>query len=387
MLKTETVGLLDQYKGTREIIRQLDSTNIRILSAMWKYGPRNLLEVSRRIGMPFTSVYHRVARIEAKSKDIVFLVPEVSKLGLVRIVVLAEATPSHEREVTEALKAPNLWRSIGYCEGTFTHASIQLVPLMYVREFKSYIQELANRNLITRFEIIYTGDYVANFPDFEYYDPATSQWRFDWEGWLAVLTKDGTSEIVSDPEDYPVTVDKKDLLIIKELEKDGRKSFSDIAPLIGTTLQGVKYHYDEKLLPSGIAKHFQFKVMPFPIEISAYHEIMLEFNTKKDLEKFCSLVPRLFFVVGEAKVLRRNALMVQTYMLESQLPKMRSFFSEMTRAGILKSYSGVRLDWGSRETQTISYELFDEEKGWVVDFVKCTDEISRLESVEVKAKE
>jgi DNA-binding Lrp family transcriptional regulator len=133
MLKTETVSLLDEYKGIRQIIKHLDPTNIKILSAMWKFGPRNLLEVSRRTGMPFTSVYHRISRIETKSKEIAFLIPQVAKLGMVRIAVLLTARPGCEDEVTEALKTPNLWRSIGFCEGIFTHISIQLVPIKFLR--------------------------------------------------------------------------------------------------------------------------------------------------------------------------------------------------------------------------------------------------------------
>jgi len=390
MLKTETVGLVDQYKfnnrGIREITKQLDSKNIRILSAMWKFGPRNLLEVSRRIGMPFTSVYHRVTKLEVKAHDIAYLIPQVSKLGLVRLDILVAAVRGREREVTEALKAPNLWRSIGLCEGPFTHASVQLVPLRFVGEFRSYIKELANRNLITRFEIICTGDYVSNFPDFEYYDPVASLWRFEWEGWLAALAGGELSEVPSEPDGYATIVDKKDLLIIKELEHDARRSFSDIAPLIDASAQAVKYRYD-KLLASGIVKYFQFKVFAFPIEVTAYHEIMLEFNSENDLKKFFNLVPKLFFIAGVAKVLRRNALMVQTFMIESQVPKMLSFFSEMARIGTLKSYSAVRIDWKSRETQTISFELFDEEKGWTVDLDRCLAELSRLQSAEIKSQE
>jgi DNA-binding Lrp family transcriptional regulator len=390
-LKTEAVGLLDQYsvelsrQGVREITRQMSHANIQILSAMWKHGPRNLLEVSRRTSMPFTSVYHRVARMEERSRELAFLVPAVSKLGMVRVAVLAAASPGYEDEVTRALKAPNLWRTIGFCEGNFTHLSIQLVPVKVLKEFRSYIQQLVDRGLVTNFNILYTADYVPNFPDFDYYTPDEYRWRFDWEGWLASLGEERPSATLDDPESYRVLADKKDLQIIEELEKDGRNSFVNIARIVGMTPQGVKYHYDEKLVPSGIAKHFQIRVLPFPVEVAAYHEIMLEFHSKKDLDKFFALVPKLFFVVGVAKILRRNAVMVQTWMLDSMVPKMFSFFSQMARAGFLKSYSAVRIDYASRHTQTISSELFDDEKGWIVDFEKCTNELAKIEKVKTSS--
>ncbi len=386
-MRTETVSLHDEYKKMQynEIRKQLNEPNIRILSAMWKYGPRNLLEVSRRIGMPFTSVYHRMAKMESKSEEVAFLVPSVSKLGMIRVAVLVTASPGCEEEVTHALKAPNVWRSIGYCEGNFTHISIQLVPVKFLREFRSYIQQMVDGKLITNFNLIYTGEFVPNFPDFNYYDPTNSQWKFDWEGWLGSRGEKSDAVSFDDPDSYPLVVDKKALLIIKELEKDARKSFADIARSIGMTPQGVKYHFDRKIANSGVATHYQLRVIPFPIEVSAYHEIMLEFPNKKDLDQFLSVVPRLFFVVGVAKILRRNAVMVQTWMLQSQLQKMFSFFSQMAKAGFLKSYSAVRIDLRSRQSQTISDELFDDKNGWVVDFEKCSSQLPKVEKVEVSS--
>ena len=389
MLRTESVGLDNEYEYAKKhysrIAKYLDFTNIRIFSAMWKYGPRNLLEVARRTGMPFTSVYHRISKLESRFHEVVWLIPQVSKLGLVRVAVLVAASPGCEEEVTRALKAPNLWRSIGLCEGNFTHASIQLVPVKYLRDFRAYVQQLVDRNLATNFNIIYTGEYIPNFPDFDYYDPKSNTWKFDWEGWDASLAEESQSVSFDDPESYSSTFDKKDMMIIRELETDGRKSFVDIAEATGMTAQAVKYHFDRKLVPSGVATYFLFKLHPFPTEVSASHEIMLEFNSKKDLDKFFSLIPRLFFVMGAAKVLRQNTLMVQTWMLSSQLYRLFGFLSNLAKAGFLKSYSLVRMDRPSRQTQSISDELYDDEKGWNVDFEKCSAELSITERVAVNS--
>ncbi len=368
-----------------QIAKQLNEANIRILAGMWKHGPRNLLEVSRRIGMPFTSVYHRLSKIESESEEVAYLVPSVSKLGMIRVAVLVAASPGCEEEVTRALKAPNIWRSVGFCEATYTHISVQLVPVKSVREFRSYIQQLFEKGLITNFSVIYTGDYVPNFPNFDYYDPAESRWKFDWEGWLARLGEENSPVSFDDPESYELVADKKDLMIIKQLEFNARKSLTEIAKKVGMTAHGVKYHYDTKLTPSGVVNHFQFRIHAFPIEASAYHMTMLEFDSKKDLNEFLSLIPRLFFVIGASKVLRRNAVMVETWMLESQVQKMFSFFSEMARAGFLNSYSAVRMDFRSRQTQTISDELFEDENGWVVDFEKCSSQLPKVEKVEVSS--
>ncbi len=377
MLETEKVHLSEWHRGLREIIKQLDQTNIRILSAMWKFGPRNLLEISRRTGIPFTSVYHRVHKLESKSKRLAILIPPESKLGLMRCAVLVTARSIAEERVTEALKIPNLWRSVNRCEGTFTHFSVQLIPVGSMRQFRIYIKQLLKSNLITDSKIILTGQYVPNFPNFKYYNPALNEWTFPWKSWLTAL-KGKPTRILEDPKDYRNVADKSDMLIVKELEQDARKTFADIAPKLGITLQGVKYHYDRRLVASGIVKYFGFDVWPYPEEVSAYHEILLEFTNSLAMNRFYSLLGELFFVLGAAKVLRQNSLLVRTYMLQRQVSSMFSFFSKMTQRGYLKSYSAVRQDFTERTWQTISYELFDEKKGWTFNIDKCLKQLSNI---------
>ncbi len=376
MLRTERVRLFDR-KGIREIIKQLDRTNIKILSTMWKFGPRNLLEVSRRTGIPFTSVYHRVAKLEAKSNRVAALIPQVSRFGMARVVVLVTSSPGDEERVTAALKMPNVWRSVNRCEGTFTHFSVQTVPYPFLKQFRAYIRRLSELKLITGSKIILTGEYIPNFPDFRYYESASNQWTFHWGRWLAALQKN-PSKRIDDPLNYPMLADRKDLLIVKELEKNARTSFADLAPMLGISLQGVKYHYDKKLVPTGIVKYFGFDVQPYPEEVSAYHEVLLEFTSKRGMNSFFSLVDELFFVLGAAKVLNQNTLLVRTYILQNQVSNMFAFLSEMAKEGMLETYSSIRQDFTRRETQSVSFELFDDEKGWTFDLKQCLSELSKL---------
>lgn len=377
MLRMEKVRLTDWHIRIREITKQLDQTNVKILSAMWKYGPRNLLEVSRRTGIPFTSVYHRVAKLEAKSKRVTSLIPQVSGLGLVRVVVLASAAPGSEDRVTAALKIPNYWRSVNRCEGIFTHFSIQLVPVKFLKHFRKFIKRLQELGLVTKISIIPTGEYIPNFPNFDYYNPTSNEWTFQWARWLAALSKKPT-ERIEDPTSYETLADSKDMVIVKELEKNARKSFAQLAPLLGISLQGVKYHYDKKLVPSGIVKYFGFDVWPYPEEVSAYHEILLNFRNSQDMNRFYCLARKLFFVLGVAKVLHQNALFVRTYILQNRVPSLFAFLSQLALEGRVESYSAVRQNFVERDLQTISYELYDNDTGWNFNLSKYLSELAKL---------
>lgn len=378
-MKTETVRVFDQGAGKiREILKQLDPTNIKILSTMAKVGPRNLLEVSRLTGIPFTTVYHRIAQIESKSKQVVQVLPDVSRLGMTRLMVLVAAKPGLEEIVTQALRIPNYWRVIDRCEGAFTHHSIQTIPTKFLKEFREYISTMQAMNLIKSYRIIQTGTSHTIFPDFSSYECGSGEWLFDWEGWLSAV-KDGVpTETIQDPRCDPVALERVDLEIISYLEEDGRMRFTDIADKINTSPQTVKYRYDNRLVPAGAVGTFDFDVTPYPVEISSFHEFMLEFSESASMNRFFSVAKKLFFIHQVAKAIRKNTLLVRTRIIHSQVENMFTFFSEMVNAGLLTTYSAVRLNMRSRVRQTISYELFDPASGWQWDVYKNLLELNKL---------
>ena len=376
-MECEYVQLPNYFKGITETEKQLDPTNIKILTAMWKHGPRNLLEISRKTGLPFTSVYHRVAKLEEKTGRVAYVMPETSRLGLVRAVVLAAANPGYEETVTRALQLPNLWRFINPCEGNYTIISAHAVPHKYLTQFNRYLRKLVDRGMISKFKVIYTGDSRLNFPNFQYYDPRSKRWSFEWKQWVNQIKRQKVGRTIDDPPGCRIPIDKKDLLVIKELEKNARKTLADLAPMLKMSVTAVKYRYD-KLSKSGLMQQYAFDVHAFPVEISAYHEIMLEFTSSQKMNRFYSSLDQLPFVLSVAKVLQRNTLLVRTYIPETQLMNMFTFFSELANAGFLRSYSCLRLYFAGRETQTISYELYNDKSGWIVNLQECTSEISKL---------
>jgi DNA-binding Lrp family transcriptional regulator len=381
-LRTETVRLFDAYafssKSIREVLKRLDPTNVKILATMAKVGPRNLLEVSRLTSIPFTTIYHRVAQIESKSGKVVQLVPNVVPLGMVRIVLLVAAKPGLEDTVTQALRIPNYWRAVERCEGAFTHHSVQIIPVKFLREFREYISTMQAMNLIKSYRIIQTGGSNFVFPDFSYYDSGSGNWTFDWDEWLKEVKAGAPTETIQDHTREPMSLEKVDVQIIASLEQDARMSFTDIAKKINSSPQTVKYHYDRKLVAGGVVDGFDFVLTPYPVEISAYHEFMLEFTDSASMNRFFSAAKKLFFIHHIAKALRKNTLLVRTRIVGSQVESMFAFFSEMVNGGQLTSYSAVRLNMKSRFYQTISYELFDDADGWRWDVYELLLQLNKL---------
>jgi DNA-binding Lrp family transcriptional regulator len=376
LLSTQLVRFDDYYKQVFEASKMLDSLNTRILECMATVGPRNLLEVSRRTGIPFTTVYHRVDKLETRIGRVSHLLPTYSKLGLARLVVIAKARPGVEERLTKALKLPNYWSSVTRCEGGFTHHSVQSVPVEHLTRFDSYLKRLSRNGLVDNLEVIRVGDMLPLNLNFQCYDTVDQTWRFAWDKWFEKLMRLKAVRRIGDPTNYSRVVDKHDLFIVKEFEKNGRTTLAKLAPTMGMTLPGVKYHYD-KLVARGVCQYFTIDVFPFPIEVSAVYDIMLDFPSRDRMNRFFSFVDRLFFFIDVTKVIGKNSLLLRAYIPEMQVSNMFQFLSELTRRKLVASYSALRLRFETRVRQTISYELFDEKKGWVFDYAKCMAELKK----------
>ena len=380
-MKTETVRVFDEYAFTdreiREVSKQLDPTNIKILSTMAKVGPRNVLEVARLTGIPFTTIYHRIAQIESKSNRVVQVIPNVAKLGMVRIVLLVAAKAGLEEVVTQALRIPNYWRVLERCEGAFTHHSVQVVPVQFLKQFQEYVSTMQAMNLIKSYRIIKTGDSCNMFPDFSSYNSGSREWTFEWDHWLEAVKAGQPTETIKDSPVERRVWEKIDLQITAYLELNGRMSFTDVARNVNASPQSVRYHY-RKLRKAGVLDSFDFVVTPYPLAVSTFHEFMLEFVDPEAMNRFYSVAKKLFFIGHLAKALRKNTLLVRTRIVNSQVSNLFAFFSEMVNAGQLVSYSAVRLNMTSRLRQTISDELFDPISGWQWDVYKLLLELNKL---------
>ena len=377
LLKTELVRFDNYYERLFEASNMLDSLNVRILECMANVGPRNLLEVSRHSRIPFTTVYHRVNKLEKRIGRVAQLLPSYSKLGLACLVVIARARYGFEEQLTKALELPNYWLSVTRCEGGFTHHSVQCVPIEHLTKFDSYLRQVSRNGLADNLDIVRVGDTLPLNLNFQCYDAFDQTWRFAWDKWLEKLVRAKAVERIDDPANYARVVDKHDLFIVKELQKNARAKLAGLASIMGMTLPGVKYHYD-RMVARGVCKRFWIEVFPYPIEFSAVYDIMLDFPSRESVNKFFSFINNLFFFVDVAKVIGKNSLLARAYIPEVQVSNMFQFLSELARRRALTSYSALRLRFETRASQTISYELFDERKGWIFNYAKCAAELKKI---------
>ncbi len=356
----------------------LDRVNVKILSAMSATGPRNLLEVSRVTGLPASTVYSRVNRLARVPGSLVRVIPSHSKLGLQRTTLLIQCTPGMEDVLEEALKLPNYWSLLFSSEGFYNHLSIHAIPVEAIRKFSKYLDLLRSTGVIRKYELLRTTNYHPIFPVFDEYDAKTRSWRFRWRAWLRTLSTGDPKSAISDPERIENLADKSDILILKELEKNGMRRYSQLAKMLGVTLQAVKYRFDKRIYPRELIQGYAFKILPYPSGLADLREIRIDFKSAKAMNRFFSSAKRCFFIWGLSKIIGQNSLLVRTFTPRFEERNLFGLLSELVRVGAATNYSVVRLDFENQKWQTLSHELYDDATGWQFNFDKLTSSVRRL---------
>jgi DNA-binding Lrp family transcriptional regulator len=345
----------------------LDEENIKIISAMKKYGPRNLQQISRKSGVPYPTVYTRVTKLEGEGLLQTWAAPDHSRIGLARGIVLL--TPIQGREVLarEALKIPGYWLRIMRCSGEINgYYSLQAIPSNNRQDFEQYLDQLIASGIATGYRIFWLGDFRSKIPNFEYYDPKKKTWKFEWKTWLKFLPEEKHFEQSSDIMVDKVSFDKNDLLILKELEKNARKKLSEFAQMIGVTLPAAKYRFDN-LVKKGLVQDYVIDILPYAPEVSELYEIRLDYSDENHLASREKWLQRLPFVLNYSRIRGANSVTARMYMPRGEVNNLITLLSAWVWEGALDRFSYMALDPLTIEAQTFNYEQFDDKNGWHYD--------------------
>jgi len=341
--------------------KKIDETDVRILEGMSLLGPRNLALIAKHLEVPTTTVRYRVKRMLDNSILFLHLNPYHTHMGLKKAVVFVEATPGLEDVLLESMKLHNYWlflcRAYGPYEGC---AGIWTVPKGREGNFVGYLNTLKETGVARSFELYWTTCHEGVNVQSRWFSIEENVWTFNWDEWMKeVETIEGELPwTLKEPDDWPIRVDREDLLIIKELEIDGRRTMTDISKRLEIPLETVKYHFREHISKRNLIEGYQVEIYRFPSLISEYLFFKFEFDTYEQLVKFALSLHDKPFPFHLGKVLGENTLTTHLYLPKWEFRKFIGSLSKLIKQGLLKSYRYVIQDMFQTWRETIPYQHF-----------------------------
>ncbi len=369
-----------------------DDTNARtaqLVKLISEIGP-DIPEISRRLGQFKESVRYRY---KAKLLDRGFAVQaaiDFEKLGLKRVVFVADFNDEYKPYANTILSAMNELCYVVYFAKTLpkgTYAVHAAVPDEFIESFGRFIQALEGIGLFSSVRV-FPFEWVRNPPmRAEFYDFAAGRWDFDWSNQPAVAAEQ-RSYAPRTREKF----DMVDLLILKELQMDATRSLAEISTKLKINYKKLAWHYSTHVVGRQLIKSYRLNWKgtryDFGLERALhrkhrYLSVALLVNDVSDYERMrlmskLSQLPFLWFEAGG-----RHYYADFDFPVDSITEAF--IYLESALGGVKNRSDYAVIDSTNALTFTFSYQLYDRtQKKWVFDSPAL---LSRFENLLVRIKE
>ena len=371
---------LEDYEWMLQHLKMLDSTNAKILEGLGKYGPRNVLALAKSIGLPPTTVTFRIKKLMKEGLLKLRTNLDYSRLGLMKAVLIAESKPGQEKKLQQVIDNLGYWTYMIRCYGKYDgYYTILAFPAEYKRELEGYLDEAARLKAFSRYIFFHTTNLTDVAPNFDWFDFQSKSWNFQWKRWIDEVqnASEKLPRKLMDPKTYSIRADKTDILILKELEKDGTIKFTKLAEVANITPQGVRYRYHKHIVGRSLLADYEVSRLPYPLPTSDMCSFIIDFENEEKLAKFVNSLQNKPFLITYGKAIGQHSLVAHIYTPKTEFSKFIDSMNRLAEKKLTESFLYVTLDVASFRRQTISYEFFKENK-WTLNYEK---KLERLKEV------
>jgi len=358
----------------------LDEVNAKILEGLGKHGPRNISSLSKELGLSSTTVAFRISKLVKEKTLQTRVKPSFQKLGLNRAVIFAEAKPTRKKILRNIIDNLLYWTYTIRCFGKFNGIyALFSFPAEFKKKFEDYFAEALKQNILENYALYWVTDFCETPPNFSWFDLKRRSWNFRWQQWIKEIEQASNvlPKRLRDPETYPVLVDKVDLLLLKELEKDGAKEFKKLAKIVDMTPEAVRYRFQNHILKRGLIADYEITIFPYPHQSSDLSSFVIEFESDTALAKFANSLSNKPFVLSYAKVIGQHKLIVHFYTPKIEFSNLVDSLNSLIETRYVERFFHALLDIPSFKRQTVSYEFFEKNK-WLYNHESIVENLRRM---------
>jgi hypothetical protein len=368
--------------------RDVNIKTAQLVQLLTEIGP-DIPEISRKLGQFKESVRYRYKeKILNKGMTVQGVIND-DRLGLKRVIAVVDLTEEYRdyaesifTSMNELCFLTNFYKTTP--DGLFLLGAT--VPAEFVSSYIDLMLALKEKGLFRTIEISKFEWFRAKPMRAEFYDFNTGRWDFDWTNSDSRglgsfgYTNEGAAHF-----------DRIDLLILKELQIDATRSFTEIASKLGVEYKKATWHLTEHVLGRGLLRgykvnwtggHFDIK-RKVPLQ-NRHKYLVVEIlaNGISEAEKISlvSRMDRIPFVWAEAiGDCYFGEVFIPTDYLSEGLQYLQGVI-----APIRDKARYFLVDQTTAMTFSLSYQLYDEQtRHWRFD---VQDLLHRYENVLMKIK-
>jgi len=355
----------------------------KLVEVIEKVGPRNLSLVARLAGIPVETARYivkvRLPRLGFRFRPVV----NGKHLGLVMYFLKLSFSDKFRDLAPDVFDVLARRAYITYYAALLPHdyyIALASVPVTLEDKYRHLFELLADEGVLNLHDIYPLDDIWWTSADIRGFNIISGEW-------YAKLPRPSTyrSTRITRPARGKPMVDKIDLLIIKELQKDPLQPFTRMAETLGIKEHVLRYHYNEHVVNRRLIPRYQVVWSPREDLLEGNYIGLVLFYEGLDEEKFeriNSILKIIPFSSLEGVSKTRMTCVAIVRIPSSWLVRvLRLIREEVTfRNATISIIDTLRM-----KRYTIPYELFDDRLGWTLEEEKVLGAIGRLTAAASKA--
>jgi len=360
---------LEDFEWMLQYFKVLDPINAKIIEGLSKHGPKNISSLAKSIGLPSTTVAFRIKKLMEEDYLKMRVKLDSSKLGLMKAVLFADTKHGLEDKLLSIIEKVDYWTYIAPCYGKFNgFYAVFSFPAVFKEKLVDYLHYAKQLGIISDYVFHWTTNIYEVPRNFSWFDFKRKAWSFSWKEWVDEIPEASGKlpERLRDPRIYSVGVDETDLLMLKEMEKNGKIGFTELAEVVKITPQGVRHRYHQHIIKRGLIAQHDIATFPYPLQSSDLCGIFLDFEDGEGLAKFVNTLHNKPFILSYTKVIGQNSLVAHSYTPKIEFSNFIESLNRLVERGLLRDFFYATFDVASFRRQTVSYEFFKDGK-WLYD--------------------
>ena len=342
----EYVGLLSSSSHLRvmsALLSEIDVPNAIILKAIWKYGPRNISQISRVTKLPRSTITYRLQRLMRVGLRIE---PALRLQPLGYEIIYGSIRPA-KGKLIQAYKELNkeFTRSIGITLTPGHNIQIKmLIPRGNQNPAIELLEKLKDRGIIEDYSYnICDEEIVTTIINDKDYDPQTQQYVYDWEKWFkGVLEAPEEPLLLIKPPEEEV-IDHIDYLVLQLIFKDPLIDYVDMGKLVNINYQTLRYHYLKHIEGKKVIVGWSPLILPTPLEKSHYLILKVQFNGFREANKYVNVMHIHAPILSICRVKGENTFIFSIFIPRQEEIRFLWFHEALMQQGLIRNYEVLTL--------------------------------------------
>jgi len=332
----------------------------RMVDLLIKQGPRNIKKLAEQLSLPVETLRYKIKKLLEEKGFKIHAALDYDKLGLVRYWAFLDLSKDYE-----GVAVLNTLAQVGfltyYCRTLpEAYTLVQFtIPKKFEEDHKKFLESLKSQGIFEDFRLIKVDfmryfDFKAQFYDFKKYT-----WDVDWDEVNKVETN---LDLPKKKEE--VSFDKRDLLILKELQINAFRDFVDIARKVGIERKTLLYHYHKHIIKNKLITKYILRWTGDVESVKRYTILYLLawLKTDKNFELVQRVFGKLPFIWSDSYSEKDGFYLAHLALPLAFYPDTLKYLQKNLNCKELKI---TLIDPAFGCAYTIPHHMFSDELGWI----------------------